>query len=579
MSYDVFISYSTKDKITADAVCGTLEASGIRCWIAPRDIGPGREWGEAIIDAIESCQVMVLVFSAHANDSPQIRREIERAVNKSVAILTLRIEDIMPARSLEYFLGSLHWLDALPPPVEQHLYRLVTAVQSLLPAPADPIESGTTVRHLSSAHSHDAEIVFWESVKDSKDRADFQEYLKAFPEGRFAGLARHRLAAPTPRQPDENPPRAEIPPTAPPVATPPMVEQQAFARRSDTQAPSRFAKAIALGVMVLAVVAGILFFVLPRNQAAPTSAPPDAASSAAVIGPVDQTGQSPSQKNEVARVAPKKLPPLPFELDAASIHIIETSDAFQNWPEISSDPITVQYKTSDTPDVADAEWSEDISSTDNFIRLHKFNSISRYYGVPDYQIHLLIVQQFSMFGGLVRFDLDRELGQKDCHVKDVCERTSLPTTAKVKTAIPFHYIREINGSLFPFQKGKSFSITTDDSAGNSGGGIVNKIKCIAGDRFLASNISSLFSGYADRVDCVTTLISGSSTTYDRMHMAYIENIGLFSSNLSAITINNDIKLPESGSNDNSITYRTADPDEKGKISKSVKYEYYNIHYR
>jgi hypothetical protein len=41
MEFDVFISYSHQDKPTADAACATLEAEGIRCWIAPRDVAPG----------------------------------------------------------------------------------------------------------------------------------------------------------------------------------------------------------------------------------------------------------------------------------------------------------------------------------------------------------------------------------------------------------------------------------------------------------------------------------------------------------------------------------------------------------
>lgn len=52
MAYDVFISYASKDKIIADAVYARLEASAIRCWIAPRDITPGTSYGEAIIEAI-----------------------------------------------------------------------------------------------------------------------------------------------------------------------------------------------------------------------------------------------------------------------------------------------------------------------------------------------------------------------------------------------------------------------------------------------------------------------------------------------------------------------------------------------
>jgi hypothetical protein len=150
MAHDVFISYSTKDKPVADAVCAKLEANGLRCWIAPRDILPGMDWGGSIIEAIESASVMVLVLSASADASPQILREVERAVNKSLRIVPLRIEDIKPGKNLEYFLGTPHWLDAITPPLEAHLQYLVQTIKLLIehehpgsetppPAPAPPI--------------------------------------------------------------------------------------------------------------------------------------------------------------------------------------------------------------------------------------------------------------------------------------------------------------------------------------------------------------------------------------------------------------------------------------------------------
>src|SRR5438874_12753634 len=70
----VFVSHSAKDKTAAAAICSTLEHQGVRCWIAPRDIVPGKEWGEAIIDGISGCRIMVLIFSGHSNQSPQVRR-------------------------------------------------------------------------------------------------------------------------------------------------------------------------------------------------------------------------------------------------------------------------------------------------------------------------------------------------------------------------------------------------------------------------------------------------------------------------------------------------------------------------
>lgn len=131
MAAQVFISYSSKDRTVANMVCALLEARGHRCWIAPRDIVPGREWGEAIVDGIKGARVFVLIFSAHANQSPQILREVERAVNRGMPIIPFRIEDVVPEGSLEYFMSVPHWLDALAPPVEQHVARLGDVIDQL----------------------------------------------------------------------------------------------------------------------------------------------------------------------------------------------------------------------------------------------------------------------------------------------------------------------------------------------------------------------------------------------------------------------------------------------------------------
>jgi hypothetical protein len=131
-AYDVFISYSHEDKPVADAACAVLERHGVRCWIAPRDVTLGMNYGESIMDAIAGARIMVLVFSDHANNSPQVEREIERAVSKGLWLIPIRIEDVVPRKSLEYFISSSHWLDAITPPMEQHLDRLAEAVRNSL---------------------------------------------------------------------------------------------------------------------------------------------------------------------------------------------------------------------------------------------------------------------------------------------------------------------------------------------------------------------------------------------------------------------------------------------------------------
>jgi TIR domain len=132
MPGEVFVSYSQPDRDCALELVARVEAQGISCWVAPRDVAPSADWAAEIIDALSNAQVMVLVFSAQSNDSPQVRREVERAVHKRLRILPFRIEDVLPSKSLEYFLSAQHWLDAFPPPREPHYAKLCTQLRVAL---------------------------------------------------------------------------------------------------------------------------------------------------------------------------------------------------------------------------------------------------------------------------------------------------------------------------------------------------------------------------------------------------------------------------------------------------------------
>jgi formylglycine-generating enzyme required for sulfatase activity len=130
--FDVFISYSTLDKEAADRVVAALESQRLRCWMAPRNILPGAEWGGAIIDAIGNSRTMVLVYTAHSNESKQVLREVERAVNKGLPVVPLRIEDVPLSNNMEYFISASHWLDAIGGPTQEHLEKLTKTILSLI---------------------------------------------------------------------------------------------------------------------------------------------------------------------------------------------------------------------------------------------------------------------------------------------------------------------------------------------------------------------------------------------------------------------------------------------------------------
>ncbi|MEY2440349.1 MAG: hypothetical protein QOI34_1734 [Verrucomicrobiota bacterium] len=140
MAHDVFISHSSQDKPVADAACAALEGTNIRCWIAPRDVQPGRTFAGEINRAIQHSKVLVLIFSANSNKSEQVLREVQLASNSHLHIVQFRIQDVIPNDDLEYYLSAPHWLDALLPPLENHLERLKGSVKALLQldAPAEP---------------------------------------------------------------------------------------------------------------------------------------------------------------------------------------------------------------------------------------------------------------------------------------------------------------------------------------------------------------------------------------------------------------------------------------------------------
>jgi hypothetical protein len=85
-----------------------------------------------------------------------------------------------------------------------------------LPKPTPPLPA------LKRDPSPDVEIVFWGSIKDSRNRSDFEAYLKQFPQGTFSDLARNRLteigkesSKPAVSSPAILEPPTYIPPAAP----------------------------------------------------------------------------------------------------------------------------------------------------------------------------------------------------------------------------------------------------------------------------------------------------------------------------------------------------------------------------
>jgi TIR domain len=154
MAHDVFISHSHTDANAAKAVCAALEEARIRCWMAPRDVLPGRDWADSIVHAVAAAKVMVLVFSAQSSSSQQVHREVTLAADAHIPILPFRIDGTPLEGTMKYYLADTHWLDAMDPPTREHIALAVSAVAALLghqvPGPAAPA-TGAPVELSSTA--------------------------------------------------------------------------------------------------------------------------------------------------------------------------------------------------------------------------------------------------------------------------------------------------------------------------------------------------------------------------------------------------------------------------------------------
>lgn len=186
MPHDVFISHAAQDKQVAEAICTALEDQRVECWMAPRDIVPGIHYAEAIVNAISTSRLFVVVLSANAIASNQVSREVERAGAKGIPIVTFKLDALPMTPSLEYFLSQSHWLEALTTPLDSHLRRLTEAVSMLLgstASPSDEYRHTTVARRAPGSDPQNLLHALWDLLDPNLQDAFSLAYNKKCREG------------------------------------------------------------------------------------------------------------------------------------------------------------------------------------------------------------------------------------------------------------------------------------------------------------------------------------------------------------------------------------------------------------
>jgi TIR domain-containing protein len=165
VSAPIFISYSSKDQDIAETICKALESRGNNCWISCRDVAPGENFQEAIVRALRGAKVMLLVFTANANNSDEIKKELVLAGRHQVTVVPVRVEDVVPNDAFSYEFATRQWVD-LYKNWEQEIELLSTRLEHVLQndKPAVQIQSSASSPFRPPQKSSSRQPLIWAAL-------------------------------------------------------------------------------------------------------------------------------------------------------------------------------------------------------------------------------------------------------------------------------------------------------------------------------------------------------------------------------------------------------------------------------
>ena len=130
MKYNVFISYSRKDKQTVETFCKSFDNVGITYWMDRTGIDSGDAFRRVIVQAIEDCEILVFFASENANKSEWTEKEINTAVYFKKPIIPVRLDKSQYNKSVLFELAGLDFIDyTIPSLHESVIARLVDTIK------------------------------------------------------------------------------------------------------------------------------------------------------------------------------------------------------------------------------------------------------------------------------------------------------------------------------------------------------------------------------------------------------------------------------------------------------------------
>lgn len=109
--FDVFISYSTKDKETVQPFYDYLIECGFSVWMDAVGIESGDLFKKEIVQAIESSSVFLFFSSENSNASPWVIREVGVANHKHKRIIPVKLDNSQYSNEILFDLVNLDYID------------------------------------------------------------------------------------------------------------------------------------------------------------------------------------------------------------------------------------------------------------------------------------------------------------------------------------------------------------------------------------------------------------------------------------------------------------------------------------
>ncbi|MEZ5938971.1 MAG: SUMF1/EgtB/PvdO family nonheme iron enzyme [Hyphomonadaceae bacterium] len=186
----VFLSYSREDRATAQKISEALAAEGFDVWW-DKVLRAGQTYDEVTEGMLRESAVVVVLWSAVSVKSKWVRAEATLGERSSVLVPAM-IEDC--DRPIMFELVQTADLIGWDGDREAENWKsFVEDVRQAVGA-ADAVQAPEPQSVAPTPVDATIETTFWTSIESDSDPADLEAYLKRYPNGHYADLARNRLA-------------------------------------------------------------------------------------------------------------------------------------------------------------------------------------------------------------------------------------------------------------------------------------------------------------------------------------------------------------------------------------------------